>query len=68
MRQELGHPTLVQVEASEIIMCGSRPGQPAWGVEAMGQLGMGSAGNYQPIIQFIQHNMGLEDMVGGWHM
>eukprot|EP00884_Botryococcus_braunii_P012253 jgi/Botrbrau1/21028/Bobra.0144s0040.1 len=56
---------------TSVIMCRiyrGRAGQEPWVVEALGQLGHGSAADYQPIISFIQTGLGLSDMMGGWHM
>jgi hypothetical protein len=37
-------------------------------VEALGQLGMGNANDYSPMVTFIQQRLGLSDILAGWRL
>lgn len=37
-----------------------------WGVEAIGQLGMGNASNYAPIVEYVKNALPLADALSKW--
>lgn len=43
-------------------------GEESWAVEALGQLGMGNAADYTPMVNFIQQGLGLSDAMSTWRM